>query len=76
MRDIEAGFDSFLLHPGDLGYAEGSTVVWDTWAQLIEPISKAVPYMVTVGNHEYNHVGLGGTPVVAAFATLFCTIAW
>ena len=28
VADIEAGYDAFLLHPGDLGYAEGSGFIW------------------------------------------------
>ena len=57
VRDIEAGYDAFLLHPGDLGYAMGQGYIWDVWGKLVEPISSRVPYMVTVGNHEYDHTG-------------------
>ena len=57
VKDLEAGYDAFLLHPGDLGYSEGSGYIWDVWGMLIEPISARVPYMVTVGNHEYDHIG-------------------
>ena len=32
------------------------------WGELIEPISSRVSYMVTVGNHEYDHVGLHRDP--------------
>jgi len=62
VRDIEAGYDAFLLHPGDLGYAEGSAYVWDVWGTLVEPITSRIPYMVTVGNHEYDHDGLHPEP--------------
>ncbi len=31
VQDIDNGFDGFLLHPGDLGYAEGSGAIWDIW---------------------------------------------
>ena len=27
--------------------------IWDTFMHMIEPASRQVPYMVTVGNHEY-----------------------
>jgi len=57
VRDVEAGYDAFLLHPGDLGYAMSSGYIWDVWAALVEPIAARVPYMVTVGNHEYDHRG-------------------
>jgi len=62
VRDIEAGYDAFLLHPGDLGYAMGSAYIWDVWGTLVEPITSRIPYMVTVGNHEYDHAGLHPEP--------------
>jgi len=57
VRDLDAGYDSFLLHPGDLGYAMSSGYIWDVWGMLVAPIAARVPYMVTVGNHEYDHAG-------------------
>lgn len=52
----------FALHPGDLSYAGPSarnniteqTLIWDRWFDLIEPISRQVPYMSGVGNHDVN----------------------
>ena len=58
VREINNGFDAFLLHPGDLGYAEGSGAIWDIWGGLVEPITSRLGYEVTVGNHEYDHTGL------------------
>ncbi len=57
---VNNGYDAFLLHPGDLGYAEGSGVVWDLWSGLVEPVTKRIAYEVTIGNHEYDHTGYGG----------------
>ena len=62
VRDLDAGYNGFLLHPGDLGYAEGSGAIWDVWGGLVEPITSRVAYEVTVGNHEYDHVGLKADP--------------
>ena len=45
----------FVAHFGDLGYAEGSTVVWDTWMAYCAPLMATMPYMVSVGNHEADH---------------------
>jgi len=50
----------WILHIGDLSYAddfflrpnntyEGS---WDTWQDLMEPITSTLPYMTLPGNHE------------------------
>lgn len=40
----------------------GSGIVWDTWSTLVEPITSLVPYMATVGNHEYDHLGVHPDP--------------
>jgi len=42
----------YLLHAGDLSYADGLEFVWDTWGRMIEPLSNHVPWMVAPGNHE------------------------
>ena len=42
---------AFLLHVGDLGYAEGHVAIWDEWMNYIEPISSRLPYHVSIGNH-------------------------
>ena len=39
-----------------------SAYVWDVWGTLVEPITSRIPYMVTVGNHEYDHDGLHPEP--------------
>jgi hypothetical protein len=46
-------------HIGDLSYAEGAAHVWDEWQHMIEPITARVPYMIGVGNHEYDHMDGG-----------------
>ena len=45
------------LHNGDMSYATGTGVVWDYWHDLIEPVSRVLPYLVSLGNHEYDHSG-------------------
>jgi acid phosphatase type 7 len=42
----------FLLHCGDISYADGYQPGWDLFLQKVEPIAAKVPYMVTAGNHE------------------------
>ena len=52
----------FILHLGDLSYANNYTsmnknstvypIVWDIFMKMIEPVTRKIPYMVTVGNHE------------------------
>jgi predicted phosphohydrolase len=42
-----------ILHNGDISYADGSPEIWQDFQREIEPISSAVPYVITVGNHDY-----------------------
>ncbi|CAF3665918.1 unnamed protein product [Rotaria sp. Silwood1] len=45
-----------LLHIGDISYAMGIAILWDSFMTQIESIASHVPYMVSIGNHEYDHV--------------------
>ncbi|CAF1150011.1 unnamed protein product [Didymodactylos carnosus] len=45
-----------LLHIGDISYARGIGALWDAFMTQVEPIASHVPYMVGIGNHEYDHV--------------------
>lgn len=44
-----------LLHIGDISYARGKASLWERFFNLIEPVASAIPYMVSIGNHEYDH---------------------
>eukprot|EP00931_Biecheleriopsis_adriatica_P050339 TRINITY_DN29139_c0_g1_i1.p1 TRINITY_DN29139_c0_g1~~TRINITY_DN29139_c0_g1_i1.p1 ORF type:complete len:569 (-),score=103.56 TRINITY_DN29139_c0_g1_i1:54-1760(-) len=52
MKDHEAHPADMVLHNGDLSYAMGFSAVWESFQQAIEPLASAVPWMVTIGNHE------------------------
>jgi len=41
-----------VVSVGDLSYADGYQPYWDDWGRILEPISKNIPYMTCVGNHE------------------------
>ena len=43
--------DSVQLN-GDLAYANGHDLKWDSWQRLIQPLASAVPLMVAAGNHD------------------------
>ncbi|CAF1079501.1 unnamed protein product [Rotaria sordida] len=45
-----------LLHIGDISYARGIGALWDAFMTQIQPIAARTPYMVSIGNHEYDHV--------------------
>eukprot|EP00743_Colponemidia_sp_Colp-15_P006986 GILK01007539.1.p1 GENE.GILK01007539.1~~GILK01007539.1.p1 ORF type:complete len:660 (-),score=66.82 GILK01007539.1:116-2095(-) len=54
---VDAGLPvQLVVHIGDLGYSLSRAFVWDQWLTMIQPVSTAVPYMVTIGNHEYDHL--------------------
>ena len=42
-------------HVGDLSYAKGAGHQWELWLDMIEPVSSHVPWMIAVGNHEYDY---------------------
>ncbi|HWG89848.1 MAG TPA: metallophosphoesterase family protein [Candidatus Thermoplasmatota archaeon] len=43
---------AFVLHPGDISYAEGDEQVWQAWFGMVEPLAATRPYMAAIGNHE------------------------
>lgn len=45
-----------MVHVGDLSYACSVEQRWDYWMDTIQPISSQIPYMISVGNHEYGYV--------------------
>lgn len=49
-----------LLHAGDMSYADCDSKRWDSYFDMIEPLSKAIPWMVAAGNHEIEPDGTGG----------------
>eukprot|EP01147_Barroeca_monosierra_P000147 gene147-3538_t len=50
-RVVDRSID-FLLHDGDIGYADGYQPLWDQYMRKIESIAGFVPYMTVQGNHE------------------------
>ncbi len=49
---IDADQIDFILHTGDVGYADGYMRHWDVFQRKIESIAATVPYMTGPGNHE------------------------
>ena len=44
-----------MLHVGDISYAWGNGYTWEIWSNMIASVASSVPYMVSIGNHEYDH---------------------
>jgi acid phosphatase type 7 len=45
----------FVLHVGDISYGEGSVSTWNAWHAVASDITSRLPYMVSIGNHEYDY---------------------
>jgi len=55
-QEIDSHDVRFVYHHGDLSYATGLAYIWEQWFHLIQPYASLIPYMVGIGNHEYDHV--------------------
>lgn len=47
----------FLSEMSSFVDARGFAVRWEQFFYQIEPIASAIPYMVCIGNHEYDYLG-------------------
>ncbi|KAF4683301.1 hypothetical protein FOZ63_010411 [Perkinsus olseni] len=50
------------VHFGDVSYAMGRSRVWDLFGTAVEDVAMRMPYMVSIGNHEFDYVGGGWHP--------------
>jgi hypothetical protein len=44
---------------GDHSYALGFAWIWEYFFKNIAAVANTIPYMVSIGNHEYDHVSGG-----------------
>lgn len=49
---------SFVIHSGDISYAEGDPTLWKAWFTLVEPVAASSPWIPALGNHEGDVLGL------------------
>ena len=56
-----------ILHAGDLSYADCEQTLWDSYGEMIEPLSSFVPWMVSPGNHEIEFNGTDYMNLFTAF---------
>ncbi len=62
---------AFHLILGDLSYANGKQKIWDEWFEQLEPLSRSIPVMPALGNHENEEINgrrIGYTAYQARFA--------
>ena len=41
-----------MVHNGDISYARGYGAIWHSFFHMVEPLTRSMPYMTTIGNHE------------------------
>eukprot|EP00928_Gymnodinium_smaydae_P033077 TRINITY_DN23799_c0_g1_i1.p1 TRINITY_DN23799_c0_g1~~TRINITY_DN23799_c0_g1_i1.p1 ORF type:complete len:487 (-),score=38.24 TRINITY_DN23799_c0_g1_i1:147-1607(-) len=69
-NEVLNGSARFVLHYGDISYAQGNDKVWDEFMDSIEPVASKVPWMVSPGNHDIQPPDSGnelGVPYSARF---------
>lgn len=68
IRHIMNEYDiSMILHAGDLSYADCDQSLWDSYGEMIEPLSSYTPWMVCPGNHEIEFNGTDYMNLFTAF---------
>lgn len=55
IKDVSSNPYDLILHIGDIAYAYGCGLGWEFFGHNIEPIASKVPWLVSVGNHEYQY---------------------
>lgn len=56
LREVEKHDVGFVLHVGDISYADGRHKMWRSFMDMIEPVASQTHYMIAIGNHEYDYV--------------------
>jgi hypothetical protein len=59
-RELEGPDLDLVMHVGDISYANGNPVIWDSFMDAIEPLTRRVPYMVAIGAAHGSRGGGGG----------------
>jgi hypothetical protein len=53
--EISERRSSLVFHVGDVSYGDGKGEVWHAFMQGISAFASSTPYMVGVGNHDYDY---------------------
>jgi len=67
-EQVNAGGIDAVVYPGDLAYADGAAVYWDSYGRMSEYLFQSVPTAYGVGNHEFNAGGESFGPFLARYA--------
>eukprot|EP01133_Synstelium_polycarpum_P018257 gene18257-21849_t len=58
-----------VLHIGDISYARGNAFIWDYFHDMIEEVSSRAPWMVSIGNHEWDYTKQSFRPSWSNYGT-------
>lgn len=58
-----------VVHVGDISYARGHAYIWEQFFNEIQPVSTRVPYMTSIGNHEFDFKGQPFKPSWSTYST-------
>jgi len=67
----KAGDIDAVLHFGDLAYAVGYQSVWQEYMSQVSAFASRVPYMTSVGNHEFDEETSEWPPLLQATPSLY-----
>jgi acid phosphatase type 7 len=56
-KEVQSNKIDYVFHNGDISYSYGFLYGWDYFGSDVENMSSTVPYMVSIGNHEYGYFG-------------------
>lgn len=54
---VQTNAVNFIIHDGDISYADGYQHRWDLYLRQMEPVMANIQYMTTPGNHEVGVIG-------------------
>jgi hypothetical protein len=58
LQHMQATPYDVMIYTGDLSYADYYQPLWDSFGELVSPLARERPWMVTEGNHEMEKIPL------------------
>lgn len=52
-KALSASHSGGIISMGDISYANGNEPIWDTYGKMAQSATATIPYVTTLGNHEW-----------------------
>lgn len=75
VKNVLAERPRFHLLLGDVSYANGKQSIWDDYLKQIEPMTRVIPFMLTLGNHENEKLTVNGQEQRIGYASYLARFA-